>query len=320
MSIDEASREVTQQLGLRARILGYFCNSAKAAAAIGALIAGIAQFFDDSWIQLVGAVGAIVTFISAIILLASEKDSSLALAAARNAMDIAKRQEQEHAKLVKERAEREAIYFAEVTRFSHFQSARDFARQGFEEVINSTEVLTESDVIGRLFTQADRFLKLSLGLQTGDIYSVCVHARQINAQTSIPELHCVAHIRAIDCPFNKARIWPQNIGVAGTAMSLRRPLFEADMTLPGIKARYGLSAFDTAYDGQCRSIYSCPVWGGNQADPWGMLTITTNKPGHFREDDITYGNVANSLAGMISLAVSIVRAKKDGKFSPSMAT
>jgi hypothetical protein len=309
--LQDASEKVTSLLGERGAILGYITKGAKGVTAAGAFIVVVAQFSSLPWMHNVGTVAATIVFLSAVIQLRTEKDASLALAAARNAMDKAALQNLESSEQAKRMAEMEAGFEQEIGRSDYLQQARDFARQAFEELILSGEHWDETAIINTIFKPTERSLKLALGFQAEDRYTICVYKTTPSPGSRWPELRLVSHLRAIDCEFGKARVWSYAVGLAGAALALGRDLAEPDLALRQVKARYGLDPDDVRDDEAHRSAFAGPIWGGQKEYPWGVLAVTVNRPGHFNDkEDPTFTGVAKSLAGILSLAVTIVRAKQ----------
>lgn len=321
--IEESSREITEALGGRAKILAGISKWSKITAAAGAAGVTLAKALTSQLVSL-GAdqktadsiaagitwVSATVVFISAILLLVADDNASKLLAKARIALDLALAQKAVSEKQAEEFEEFKNIFRVELDRLSHFQAARDLFRAVFQDVANQG-AKDEIEVIRRMLDQARRQLFLAHGFDMSSYYTICVYKRIINAATGKAELHCKAHVRAIDCDVDKARIWKEGVGPGGVALARRGEVIISDLKAPNVSSVYGPQEKKAGDDERYGSIVAEPIIiDGPESDPWGVLIVSSSNANHFKDDDRTYVDVAASLAGMISLAICVVRAKQ----------
>lgn len=266
--------------------------------------------------DLIGLIAVVVVFFSSLVLVGTETDSGNELEFARAALAAA--QEQQTITQVQARKfnEIEAVYESELERMSHLQAGRDLIRTIIEGVASSPTVQDEITVITRLLNQAQRALLIAHGFQLNEHYTICIYRAERDASSQRVTLRCAAHLRAIMCDVAVARPWPEGIGVAGMAYARNAEIVVPDLTAPELGTLYELPEKRTDDDNKYRSIVGEPIVpeGG---ELWGVLTATSSEPGHFSLDDRRYVDVAQSLAGMIALAISVNRAKKSEPARPA---
>lgn len=311
-SLQDSSQAITTLLGARSRILDHFLLASKFAAAIGACILGIAKF--ASWNADISYVAAIIVFLATAFILWGDRSASTTLSEARNAMDKALEQEKELETGRRKSEAAERAYAAELERLSHFQAARDLARAIFEDVLLSTERKDEISVINLMLQQSRRQLFLAHGFGMNDFYTLCVYQRVI-ATDGKAELVCKAHIRAIDCDLSKARVWKEGIGAAGCSLARREEIIVPNLRAAMLGSLYSLPEKKSGDDSHYGSIVAEPITCDANGEPWGVLVATSSVVGHFSLEDRSYADVTQSLAGMISLGVKLVRSK-NGEIKP----
>lgn len=300
--IKAVSLAVTNLLGARATLLERLSIVFKVAAALGAAVIAVAKIANLS----LGTVyvAATVVFISTVFVLFADRSSSATIAEARKALDKALEQQSESEAVTRKYTAVEKAYNAELERLSHFQAARDLFRAIFEDVASSTSQMDDISVIELMLRQGRRQLFLAHGFAMNDFYTICVY------QVVGEELVCKAHIRAIDCDLKLARTWKEGVGAAGTAWARGEEVVVPDLRDPALGSLYNLLEKKPEDDERYRSIVAEPIGlDGKGSKIWGILVVTSSVPGHFSIKDRSYVNVAQSLAGMISLGVKLVRAK-----------
>ena len=305
-TLRETSKDITIQLGTRSTILERLSFAFKICSAGGALAIAFARLAD--WPPGVTYVAASVVFISAVFVLVADKGASKSLADARIAMDKALEQEAEAEASRRKFAAAEDAYNSELERLSHLQAARDLVRAILEGVALSAKQLNEISVIDLMLKQARRALFLAHGFDMNDFHTICVYQRR-EGEDGRAELVCKAHIRAIECDLTQARVWKEGVGVAGIALAQGDEVVVPDLTALELGSLYRIPE-PKAEDGtRYRSIVAEPISLDNGGALWGVLIATSSRPGHFSVEDRSYVNVTQSLAGMISLAVKLVRSK-----------
>lgn len=301
------SRALTRLLGARATILDRSAIVAKILAAMGAAVLAISKVVTVLPPEATHVAAAVV-FFATILVLFADKGKSSALADAREAMDKALDRESELESELRKYQAAEKAYNAELERLSHFQAARDLARAIFEEVATSTAPMDELAVIDLFLKQARRSLFLAHGFDMNDFHTICVYQR-VDSSDGGNELVCKAHIRAIDCELAMARTWKAGVGAAGAALARREEVLVPDLKAPQLGSLYGIPEKKTDDEVRYRSIVAEPIALNGKNELWGVLVATSSRAGHFSMEDRSYADVAQSLAGMISLAVKLVRAK-----------
>jgi GAF domain-containing protein len=301
-----ASKTITQALMSRANVLESFTTVFKVTTLIGAFLIAVAKGAD--WPPSITYAAAGAVFVCAVLNLIADKGASISLASARLALDRAIEGEAAAENNKRKNDAAEQAYIAELERLSHFQAAREFFRAIFEDVITANGKLNEVDVIDRILKQARRALFMAHGFEMSDFYTICVYQRVVG-ENGRAELVCKANIRAIDCNLSQARSWPEGVGVAGAALAQRAEVVVPDLTAPELGSLYNLPLKNKEDDKRYRSIVAEPILGDSSDELWGILIATSSKPGHFSLEDRSYVNVTQSFAGMLGLAVKLVRAK-----------
>lgn len=305
MDLKESSRTLTNILGVRATALERLSVTSKLLTAIGAGIIPVATFAN--W-PILGDAAAAVVFVTTIFLLYTDKDTSTSLADARTAMDHALDQQAESEVGRRKYEAAEKAYNDELDRLSHFQAARDLVRAILEDVATSNSQLDEVSVIDRMLKTARHSLTLAHGFEMKDFHTICVYQRVVGS-SGVAELICRAHLRTIDCDVKQARSWKEGVGAAGTALARGEEIVVPDLKAPELGTLYSLPEKKAEDDSRYRSIAAEPISLDGKKDLWGILVATSSVPAHFSLEDRSYVNVTQSLAGMIGLAVKLVRSK-----------
>jgi hypothetical protein len=300
-----SSRALTQLLGKRATVLERTLFASRIGTAVGLAVIAIAT--SANWASVVYVAAAIV-FVLTLFEIFADKEGSTTLADARQAMDKALDQESESENQRRKAAAVENAYSQELERLSHFQAARDLVRAIFEDVATAQSNWDEIRVINLILQQARRSLFLALGFEMGDFHTICVYER-VATTGGIAELVCKAHVRSIDCDLQEARIWREGVGAAGTALARGEEVVVPDLHAPELGTLYSLPDKKPDDDARYRSIVAEPIGMDGKGQLWGVLVATSSIPNHFSLEDRSYVDVTESLAGMISLAVKLVRSK-----------
>jgi len=302
-----SSKAITTLLGTRSRILDGSVLGAKIIVLAGTAIIGVAKW--ALWPADVTYIAVAAVLVAGLFTLIAERTASTTLSEARIAMDDALEQER---KL--EAAEK--AYDTELDRLSHFQVARDLVRALLEDIATSTAEVDEISVIQLMLSQARRQLFLAHGFAMNDFYTICVYREEVDTAGE-PMLVCKANIRAIDCDLRAARKWKKGVGAAGGALATGEEVIVSDLNDPALGSLYKIPEKKIDDDTRYRSIVAQPISSDGKGDLWGVVVATSNKPGHFSLSNRDYVNVTQSLAGMIALAVKLVRCKQQALQSRS---
>jgi hypothetical protein len=313
-SLKEVSKEVTEQLSTRATLLETFSLLFKVVGVASAFTIGIAKIRElEDWVTY-AATG--LALVSGLFVLFADRKSSKTLSQARTAIDQALEKENELADDKRKYEAAEGAYITEIERLSQLQAARDLFRAILETVAASQSTPDEQFVISQMLQLAKRQLFIAHGFKITDFYTICVYQREIAADGKA-QLRCKAHIRAIDCELAEARVWKEGIGVAGAALAQGIEVVVPDLTDQALGTLYQLPQHKDDDDVRYRAIVAEPICLDDDGNMWGILIATSSEAGHFSVEDRSYVNVTESLAGMISLAIKLVRAKKSGDGSSS---
>jgi hypothetical protein len=255
-----------------------------------------------------GLIASIVVLISALVLLGTQTDSYRELEHGRAALNKAQDLQTRGHRKDTQFAEIEEVYKAEIERLSHLQAGRDLIRAIIEDVASSQLHRTDEDVISRILSQAQRSLFLAHGFRLNEHYTICIYKAKQDPDSKKFKLHCVAHIRSIMCDLTESRTWAEGVGVAGVAYARKSEIVVPDLLAPQLGTLYNLPEKKQDDDSKYRSIVAEPIFL-ESSDPWGILVSTSSEPDHFSIKNRAFSEVAQSLAGMISLAIKVNRCK-----------
>jgi hypothetical protein len=120
-------------------------------------------------------------------------------------------------------------------------------------------------------------------------------------------LECIAHARKIQCDLSNARAWPEGVGVAGVAFSMKNEITIPDMNAAELGTVFKLNAEARTYDyARYRSMVAVPIRVGSDDIPWGVAVVTSDKPHHFNvepSDGVPTSEPIRAIAAMAALAV-----------------
>ena len=305
-NLKTVSRNLTALLGEQAAALEKIGFWAKALNAFGAAVVAVATFQD--W-KPVGEAAALFLIITSIVIAIADRSNSKALTRAQEAVETAVDLQAEAETAIRKFRETEELYSAGIERISQFQAARDLVRAILEDVTLSKSALDEVVVIDLMLKQAARSLFIALGFKLNEFYTICVYQRVKDEHTGNIELVCRAHIRAIECDISLARRWKLGIGAAGVALARGDEVVIPDLKAKDLGTLYNLTDKKREDDSRYGSIVAEPIGVDGNKELWGILVATSSVPYHFSVEDRSYVDITQSLAGMIGLAIKIVRCK-----------
>jgi GAF domain-containing protein len=277
--------------------------------AVGALIAGVAQFLQippgqsPTTAQVIGIAATVVVFLGSIFVMIIDEDASEELAAARRAQE-------EFRELIDE-LDALPDYEAAIDRQIYLYQSMSVMRSTLER-----SVVSGDDLLGtvKLMVElTERLLPVALGFKQSDRWTICVYQAEATG-TGRDRLVCVAHHRAIRCDVSEARCWDEGVGVAGIAYANRQEVVVPDMQAAGLGSVFNIAAGARDYDeDRYRSIAAVPVRVDGRDKPWGVVVATNDRYGHFSlEEDLGAQTVegVRLLAGMVALAATVCKSKR----------
>lgn len=304
MSLKDVSKSITALLGERSDALDRSIWWAKILAAIGAVTIAFGKSLKaDPALEIAGAA---VVFVATTFVLWADKKSAKTLSQARQAIDEALAKEQEFEDERRKSAATDAAYAEELDRLSHMQAARDYVRAIFEQVTERPISISEITLIRLILEQTKRALFLAHGFKMSDYFTICVY--QVEQRSGYRELVCKAQLRSIECDIQTARRWREGIGAAGICLAKGQEVVVPDLLAEALGSMYAIPE-KKVDDDRYRAIVAEPIYANGEDQIWGVLVATSSVPNHFSVDGRRYVNVAQSLAGMISLAVKLMRSK-----------
>ena len=276
---------------------------------IFSLIAAIAQFaqFPDAgpepW-QIAGIGASLIVAIGGIFVIITEQDATEQLALAQKATEAAREAVSGYA--IIDQLEADTGRLVEL-----FQAMN--VMRGAVEHLTTMKGADEDAAIARILKASERSLAIALDFAQYDQWTIGIYkAVPCPNEANRALLKCVAHKRAIDCATDEARVWKEGTGIMGVAYSNGDEIIVPDLQADGMRAVFGTSANEARdYDGdRYRSMVAVPVKVEGMDKPWGVVTATNDRVGHFSTDagaGVRPDEGVRVLAGMIALAVAVIR-------------
>lgn len=300
--VDEAIIKRLAAAGRFARTLRVFFWTGAAA------IAGICQYTtwpetgNPTTSQVVGIAATLVVFLFAVASIFGDKDVTDEVSSALKAQASAEasREELEETRRLWPDIERLVALFQVQSLF------RDHA-----ETAAATRMTDEAKLTSTMLTLVKRQLPAAAGLDYADMWTICLYRADQIAGDCRFELRAVEHLRAIECDLKDARIWPEGQGVAGLALSTASEILIEDLQSGPARAIFKSSGTERDYDDErYRSIVAVPIYVQGASRPWGVVTGTSSRVGHFNhahEDGLKNVDAIRAVARYSALLVAIAR-------------
>lgn len=279
----------------------------------GSLIVGVSNFFNSSvgWppsaMQLLGFLGLFLVFAGALFLVFTRTEND-GLLEATKAFALAEQhsrnfQNMEWQNFIIESSEKQfrSLYLT-------YQSARHLLeRSVFEEYGG------EEELLAALVKSIRAELKIALGFETDQIWTIVIYKREKNAGDAFNFLRCVAHDRSIDCDIDKARRWKEGVGVAGIALAKNNEVVAPDILDTSAASLFSINGDILREEDRrrYRSMFAVPIQVGKEEQPWGVVIATCSDAEHFPSNDgdedaqLTNKEGVRALAHITALALSI---------------
>jgi hypothetical protein len=278
--------------------------------AIGSAAISIATFLDfpktgPTNAQILGILAAIIVAVGAVFVIVTEEDAPKNLALAQEAV--------ERARDLEARFEVVGELSGSIDRLISLYQAQSVMRGVIERLASAPDG-SEDAVITAMLKACERLLPIAMDFAQADVWTIGVYKAVPSAEHGKVDLKCIAHKRAIDCSLDKARVWREGTGIAGVAYSNGREVIIPDLLAEGMKAVFGSPANEARdYDVErYRSMVAMPIDVYGLEKPWGVVTATSDNPGHFSAQErhgVKPEEGARALANMAALAVAVIRGK-----------
>lgn len=249
--------------------------------------------------QVIGIIASGSVAIGMMIVLVFERDTDKELLIAQEGLEVAQRSES--LELVLELQD-------DHSRAANLYNALLQMRRAIERAC-LTGAIWEEDIVDRMLSMAARNLRVALGFNQGDTWTICVY-RPVRVRGSPTVLRCAAHDRAIPCDKANAREWKEGDGVVGLAYLRRKAVVIADMQDPKVKRLLSANSFSRSHDAQrYRSVAAVPVRVDDDAEPSAIVVASSDVPGHFSEDELGVTGVegVTAFSRMVELLEAIRR-------------
>ncbi len=247
---------------------------------------------------------SLIVFIGGIFVVITEQDATEQLALSQRAVEAARDAESKYEIIGEMQADAERL-------IELFQAMT--VMRGAIEHLAGNPAKDEDEVITKLLKACDRSLAIAMDFAQYDQWTIGIY-KAVPSETEAHRavLKCVAHKRAIECDPTEARVWKEGTGIMGVAYSNGDEIIVPDLQADGMKAVFGTSANEQReYDmDRYRSMVAVPVKVEGLEKPWGVVTATTDRVGHFSpnaEPGVRPDEGARTLAGMIALAIAVMR-------------
>lgn len=281
--------------------------------ALGAFISSAAAFFSTDTLlplstpQVIGLTGLFLVLVGTVFIIITEDDSAEALEQARHAVDEAAR----YSSTAREVYDELLTYDDAVDRLSALYYVMSLGRGTVEQAV-LRGVVNETTLIRACLKSCQRELKVALGFEIGDVWTICIYrARAVDGEP-LKELELIAHDRSVDCDIEKARRWREGVGVGGIALAKNDEVVVPDLDDPAIGNVFKLDG-DLAKpedSDRYKSIFAVPIEVGSDQHAWGVVLATSNIPDYFGADDnvgVDPEEAVRALAGLIALSVAVCR-------------
>lgn len=277
--------------------------------AVFAAVAGIAQFMQfpasgPSSSQVVGIMASLIVAIGSIFVMLTEEDASSALALAHKANEQAREIENDLEFISSIEMDRD--------RLIELYQALNVMR-GLIEQATALPTVEEEVLVASLLNAAERSLPIALDFAQSDLWTIGIYKAYPDEENpGKVVLKTIAQKRAINCEISEARVWKEGTGIMGVCYSSGDEIVVPDLQADGTKAVFGTSANEARpYDVvRYRSMAAVPINVVKLSKPWGVVTVTTDRVGHFHPDGdvgVRPDEAARALANMVALAVAMVR-------------
>lgn len=311
--MNDLEDEVSDDLSNRVkRVSSVFKVARVSFVLVGGLLAGAFGVLSGglTWpltvFQVLAVVGALLAFFGGLLGAFIEEDPILIIDKARRE----RMQMERFEKIASQRQEKLQKYDTAQKQLKNLYIMYSICRGTIEQALSYEEIDTVN-LIERCLEDCRHNLRIALGFQMEDFWTVCVYKAISGEETGAKDvLRCVAHQRSVECSKDDARKWPYGVGIGGIAWAKNDEVVEPDLTaaVPG-------SAFDTPKNmskktdpEHYKSMFAVPISVFNHSTCWGVVVATSSRRRHFGAID-GYGvapeETVRSLAGIVALAVAV---------------
>lgn len=257
---------------------------------------------DTSPWTVAGLIGAVLVAIAAIFDAIRETDAADALAEANRAIDAAAERQRALDELFQEHGR----FDTAIMRGLELYVSMDVMRGVIEQSLSvSSDPLAR--ILQNLLDAPGDSLMAAFGFEIKDIWTICIFMAQPAQESGKTQLRCVAHLRKIPCEIDRARVWPEGVGVAGIAYSTSQEIIIENMAAPENDAIFRRGTYTRDYDAlRYVSMVAAPITVGADPKPWGVAVVTSDRINHFTRGSsygIATAEPIRAIAAMTALAV-----------------
>lgn len=279
----------------------------------GGAAAGAAQFIDDpapgapDWAKILGFGGVGAMFLGGVLGTIRERTNAEALEEARQAIDEARHAQGEHFQITQYVAEMED----KLRRMSHLHTAHLSMREAVEQCFSLTPK-DEAKAAEIVLRAATTVIRPAIDFQMDEAWTLSIYQARPDPAGKV-ELACIAADRFDRRSASATRVWPVGVGHTGSTYAKGDETVVPDLaalqlgTLDRLPLKYSHPTDSLRY----RSIAAIPVRVLQDADPWGVVVATSDRPSRFALEHDEKGSlsaeVVRAVAGIVGLAVATQR-------------
>lgn len=302
---DVLADKISAHIGSRLNAVKNTAKGAKAAVIGGSVLLGAAELGAVG--HMVGILSVVVVFAAGLLLIIWEQDSVSELDSARLALEATRTKDLELATRSEDtrRAARQA------SRMLLLYNGMDVMRDAVEGALLGDQ-MDIAPLIDGLVESAKRPLLLALGFEMHQYWTLCVYIGEPDASNTRKQLRLIAHTRTIMCDIADARVWPEGVGIAGQTYLLGNEIIVPDLSAPDFGTLFQIPE-PKLEDSRYRSMVGIPIRLGADGPIWGVVIATSDRPGHFSNDErdgVRPAEGARALAKMVALIVAANDARK----------
>lgn len=301
--LDQLSRIVADQFKKRSHRMALTSCFVKIFIALAAAYITWVQIQStptDGWaiLNILASVATSIIFLGTIFTIIIDQDASIALDAARRAIDDTHE--------INKALDDFFVIRKSLDRSTYLYQAMLCMCEGLERLTNHHKP-SEEDIAKALLKVSRRHLLNAMGINYQEHHTIGIYRAEDDGRGAT-HLRLIAHDRAVDCDPSKARTWEPGVGAVGISYATGIPIIVPNTSSPDMgtvlrtpKTRLG--DFD-AY----RSLAAVPVIVGRANSVWGVCIATSDQQGRF-DVESDYGvrssEAMSALSAVLALALNV---------------
>jgi hypothetical protein len=179
--------------------------------------------------------------------------------------------------------------------------------------------VTDENLIQAMLDVSKRSWVIALAFRMAEHYTLCVYKAEKDTKTGKDVLRCIASDRTKQCALKDARQWLEGVGVTGACYSRAHEIIVPDVSSVELGSLYGVNQKSDDEE-KYVSLAAAPILIGDSDVPWGVVTATSDRAGHFKPDEeptLQAAEGVRGLSAMVALAVKQVTCNCSAKVAES---